>query len=62
MNEFNNKIINEHIEQYKELYRKQYGENPTSWFSYLQWLSSFTTAGEFDNDSVELVKKLLGSN
>lgn len=57
--EFNKKIIIKYADQYKKLYKEQHGENPTSWFSYFRWLGSFTNAGNFNDECVELGKKVL---
>lgn len=57
---FNQKMITDYAEQYKNIYKNQFGENPTSWFTFFQWLSSFSSAGSFDNDDVKLAEKLLG--
>jgi len=58
---FNKQIIIEFMPKYKEMYYNKHNEQPTSWFSYLRWLGSFTPAGNFDNECIELVKKLLGT-
>lgn len=55
----NKELIIRYINMYKAIYRKQYNENPTSWFNYFQWLASFTTARNFEEDEVRLTKKLL---
>lgn len=53
-----NMIIN-HVERYKKLYNEQFGENPTSWFSFLRWVSSFTFAGNFNSEDIKLAERLL---
>ena len=56
---FNQKMISKHIEGYKEGYKAQFKENPTSWYGYLTWLSQSTNAGNFEYEDIELVKNLL---
>lgn len=53
--------IREHMNDYKRLYQKQHGVKPHSWFGYLQWLSSFTLAHNFNSVQIDLVKELLES-
>ena len=59
--DFNKEMIAKYIDDYKMLYVKQHGETPKSWFNYLKWLGSFTTASSFDDSCVDLVKELLNS-
>lgn len=57
---FNQTIIQKHAEQYKKLFKEQHGVNPTSWFSYFKWLSTFTTAGSFTHKDSIYAMELLG--
>lgn len=56
---FNQTLMTEYIDTYKELYKKQHGINPNNWWNFTKWLSSFTPAGSFNNEDVEYAKGLL---
>jgi hypothetical protein len=55
----NSESIMKHIDQYKEMYFKQFNEYPTSWFSYLKWLGSWTFSGNFTAEEIEIAKKVI---
>jgi len=55
----NQQLITDHIDQYKALYTKQHGVNPTSWWSFTKWLADSTGAHTFTPEDVELAKSLL---
>lgn len=57
---FNMKMIEEHIPEYKEIYRKQFGEYPKSWFSALNWLSSGSPAQSFTSREIIRTKEIMG--
>lgn len=40
-------MIDKYVDKYKTLYLEQFGTVPTSWFSFLRWIASFTSAGSF---------------
>lgn len=56
---FNQKIMAKYVNDYKRLYKKNNGENPTSWWGFTTWLSNSTMANSFDKEDIDFAKKLL---
>ncbi len=56
---FNQTLMTEYIDTYKELYEKQDGVHTKNWWSFLSWLASFTPSGSFNTEDVEYAKELL---
>lgn len=57
---FNQQMIIKYVCKYKVEYLEQFGQIPTSWFTYFRWIASFTPAGSFNEEDVRLGKLLFG--
>ena len=56
---YNKEVILKYAKLYKELYFKKFKESPKSWFTYFQWLGTFTPASSFNEEETIYAIKVL---
>ena len=56
----NQEAIQRHAPRYIQHFTAKFGHPPTSWFTYFRWLAANNSVGSFNDDDVQLAKKVLG--